>query len=371
MRKSNIFLTGLTILLLGCANNTPNTSTSSSKKNMYDYKQLGYTKSQYYGITNDPNIPIDFSIYGAYYCGDGECKPSQRVDVLVEKSKFSKAIRDIKQLDNLIKDIKYIENSSECAPNIDYDDVELINLHEHRAVLGLSKRSNTVCLSLETYPNKEPEATLSLRKLNSIVHARRPGGGILPHHKRLGLTSYEYYGLSDNNRPMNYNLYGIYYVGDGPTVPSIIHVLVYKNKATQAINDIKKMKHIVKDVKYKNISGLDNMECQPYKYIQHKKDSTWASIGLSKNINLQNTGCLVIKTHKHKESETVIAVRTLDSVIYSTLVGGISGGVILDAPAKDFADKSITDLIKENNLDIVKLDTKETGSLKRDYVSKE
>lgn len=187
-------------------------------------------------------------------------------------------------------------------------------------------------------------------------------------YKKLGLTRYEYFGEVDNST-MDLNKYGVYYTGDGGHFPFKIEVLVYKSKVNEAIKEINNLNNLISSVKMHD----GKFECQAYGAYErflNQSDDGYQYIGLPKNVNLNNTVCLAVKTYPEREVDATLSLRKLNTVLYAIRPGMAAGGSVAVIPVENFEGKGEEYLKKQNQLDNVKLTKNQDDSLKSNFVNK-
>jgi len=189
------------------------------------------------------------------------------------------------------------------------------------------------------------------------------------YYKKLGLTRYEYFGEVENYTT-DLRKYGAYYTGDGGHFPLIIDVLVYKNKVNEAIKEINKLNNLISSVQMHD----GKYTCQAYSwydtFLSQSADDAHHYIGLQKNINLNNTVCLTVKSYPGLEPYATLSLRKLDIVLYALRPGFAAGGAVAVIPVENFETKGEDYLQKQNQLDNVKLTKNQDTSLKSNFVNK-
>ncbi len=132
----------------------------------------GLTKDEYDKYVDNPNYNKKYNelgigkhfVDGIYGCSEVGCDPLI-VDVYIHKNKLNEAIQEMNELNTHVSYIQSVRVVSRAGLIFSEDLLKKKNIDI----------KNTVLLLVKTYPGMEPNATLELRKLNTVLFARRSG----------------------------------------------------------------------------------------------------------------------------------------------------------------------------------------------------
>ncbi len=184
----------------------------------------------------------------------------------------------------------------------------------------------------------------------------------------LGLTKDEYYKYVDNpNYNKKYNELGstdkhwsdgVYGCRSSGCDPLVINVYIHKNKVNEAIQEMNELNTHVSYIQSVRVVSRVGMRFS--KEILSKK-----------NINIDNTILLIVKTYPGMEPNATLALRKLNTVLFARRSGfHPAGGTVVAVQTTDFEAKGESYLKKQNQLDNVKLTKNQDTSLKSNFVNK-